>query len=241
MSNKKRIAVLALLLACGGFLAFRWQMNKAKQLAELRSFRSLLEVGQAFLWYADAGKDQVLPAYSLDSTGKPGLSWRVLLLPYMGELELYKKFRLDEPWDSPANTQLVEQLPAIYRSQFCNKNEAGFTSFVVVVDAGGAFPPVIEGQPLSFADIKDGLSNTLLALEIPEAPQIWTKPDSLTLEDVSSILKKRNSGQRLHMSFLDGSVTKFESYVGDKTLNAFCTRAGDDIVHPESVPGAIPF
>ncbi len=43
------------------------------------------------------------------------------------------------------------------------------------------------------------------------------------------------------MSFLDGSVTKFEKYFGDETLNAFCTRSGDDIVHPESVPGAVPF
>ncbi len=127
--------------------------------------------------------------------GKPGLSWRVLLLPYFDELELYKKFRLDEPWDSPANIQLVQQLPAVYRSPFCDKNDSGFTSFVVVSDAKGAFSPVIEGQPLRFADIQDGLSNTLFAIELPEASQIWTKPDSVTLEGLRPFLKSVGPGR----------------------------------------------
>jgi hypothetical protein len=28
-------------------------------------------------------------------------SWRVVLLPYLGQQELYEKIRLDQPWDSP--------------------------------------------------------------------------------------------------------------------------------------------
>ncbi len=44
----------------------------------------------------------------------PQLSWRVHILPYIGEEELYKQFHLDEPWDSEHNKSLVEKMPAVY-------------------------------------------------------------------------------------------------------------------------------
>ncbi|HMC64014.1 MAG TPA: DUF1559 domain-containing protein, partial [Gemmataceae bacterium] len=43
------------------------------------------------------------PAALRDKKGKPLLSWRVALLPYVEEEKLYKEFRLDEPWDSTHN------------------------------------------------------------------------------------------------------------------------------------------
>jgi hypothetical protein len=47
------------------------------------------------------------PAAITDQTGKPLLSWRVALLPYLDSVELHQKFHLDEPWDSPHNLSLV--------------------------------------------------------------------------------------------------------------------------------------
>ena len=242
MNNKTKTIIFTSLIVLGAFLGFRWYANRKRLYAELISNRRLIDIGIAFHWFAGPGsKSQVLPAYSLDSNAQPGLSWRVLLLPYLGELELYEKFRLDEPWDSPSNIELAKQLPTVYRSQFCQENDEGLTSFIVVVSPESAFPPVVEGQSLSFDDITDGLSRTLLAIELPEAPQIWTKPDSLTPQEISVVLKHRKSGKRLFMNFLDGSVVKFESYVGDDTFNSFCTRSGNDIVDPKSVPGVLPF
>ena len=40
------------------------------------------------------------PAYSTDAAGKPLLSWRVLILPYIDQQGLYEQFHLDEPWDT---------------------------------------------------------------------------------------------------------------------------------------------
>ena len=48
------------------------------------------------------------PAYSVDKDGRPLHSWRVLLLPYLDEEELYKQLRLDEPWDSPHNKAVFD-------------------------------------------------------------------------------------------------------------------------------------
>ena len=42
------------------------------------------------------------------------LSWRVHLLPYLGEEELYRRFRHAEPWFSDHNSKLIERMPAVY-------------------------------------------------------------------------------------------------------------------------------
>ena len=54
-------------------------------------------------------------AASRDEDGKPLLSWRVALLPYLEQKALYDRFHHDEPWDSPHNITLLEQMPQVYR------------------------------------------------------------------------------------------------------------------------------
>src|SRR5262249_48169723 len=39
------------------------------------------------------------PGNSYDKDGKPLLSWRVHILPYIEQAALYNQFKLDEPWD----------------------------------------------------------------------------------------------------------------------------------------------
>ena len=48
--------------------------------------------------------------------GTPLLSWRVAILPYLGESEkaLYGQFKLSEPWDSPHNKALLAKMPRVY-------------------------------------------------------------------------------------------------------------------------------
>ena len=54
------------------------------------------------------------PAALRDSGGLPLLSWRVLLLPYLGHNDLYRRFHLDEPWDGPHNKALLAEMPEVY-------------------------------------------------------------------------------------------------------------------------------
>src|SRR5262249_53756070 len=63
----------------------------------------------------DGANGHLPPAAVRDKNGKLLLSWRVLLLPYVDQADLYKKFKLDESWDSPHNTKLIARMPAIYR------------------------------------------------------------------------------------------------------------------------------
>jgi Protein of unknown function (DUF1559) len=56
------------------------------------------------------------PSYSVDKAGKPLLSWRVLILPYLEQQAVYRQFHLDEPWDSPHNIKLLPLMPKVFRS-----------------------------------------------------------------------------------------------------------------------------
>ena len=52
-----------------------------------------------------------------DASGKPLLSWRVAILPGLEQGNLYKQFRLDEPWDSPHNLTLLPLMPICVGSE----------------------------------------------------------------------------------------------------------------------------
>jgi hypothetical protein len=45
---------------------------------------------------------------------RPPISWRVAILPYIDEPELFREYNTSEPWDSPNNIRLVERMPKIY-------------------------------------------------------------------------------------------------------------------------------
>ena len=38
------------------------------------------------------------PAVTYDANGRPAHSWRVLILPFLENADLYKQYRFDEPW-----------------------------------------------------------------------------------------------------------------------------------------------
>jgi hypothetical protein len=48
------------------------------------------------------------PSAVMEKDGKPLLSWRVAILPLIDEDALYKRFHLDEPWDSPHNLEVAK-------------------------------------------------------------------------------------------------------------------------------------
>ena len=59
-----------------------------------------------------------LPSDILDKDGKPLLSWRVALLPFLDNAALYNEFKLDQPWDSEHNAKLMAKMPRVFRLSF---------------------------------------------------------------------------------------------------------------------------
>ncbi|HVS35105.1 MAG TPA: DUF1559 domain-containing protein, partial [Gemmataceae bacterium] len=92
----------------------------------------LKQLGLAVHNYHDANGAFPKPAI-YDKDGKPLLSWRVMLLPYLEQNELYQQFHLDEPWDSDHNKKLLEKMPKVFAppdSDAFKNHEAAFQALV---------------------------------------------------------------------------------------------------------------
>jgi hypothetical protein len=121
-------------------------------------------------------------AYSIDAEARPLLSWRVYLLPYVEQEQLFNKFRLDEPWDSPHNLTLLPEMPTVYRSPLSNGIDE--TVYVAIpIEDGAICRPVVSAEgvspPLgvSLREIVDGTSNTVMVVEVEAKYAVpWTKP-----------------------------------------------------------------
>jgi hypothetical protein len=143
------------------------------------SANKLKEIALAMHNYAENNGGHFPPSAITDNLGKPLLSWRVVLLPYLEEEGLFEQFHLDEPWDSAHNLALLEKMPKIYRAP---RNPAvddpvdpGKTFYQVFVGEGTAFD---RNLGLKANDLQAGTSNTILVIEAGE-PVPWTKPVDL--------------------------------------------------------------
>jgi len=142
----------------------------------VRSAFSLQMVGHGLRAYHDA-HGQLPPAVVRDREGRPLYSWRVLLLPYLEEDELYGRFKLDEPWDSPHNKLLALKTPRCYVPALGGEDDPGLTRYQVFVGPGTAF----ERPGLTWADFPDDRGGTILVAEAGE-PVPWSKPADLPYE-----------------------------------------------------------
>jgi hypothetical protein len=197
------------------------------------------------------------PAFIADAQGRPMHSWRVLILPQIDQMALYKKYRFDEPWDGPHNILLLDEIPPIYkcpthcpparnlagsRKSFgvlacgspwtiTRSNRPDCTNYAAVLGTDCAFRGAI---PVLLADIADGTSNTFLVGEVTDADIPWTKPEDI---DVS---KHPQIGDRLgfssdhtsgaHFLTADGAVRFVSVTTPQATIDALFTRnAGDSV------------
>jgi hypothetical protein len=118
-------------------------------------------------------------AVNRDAAGKPLLSWRVHVLPFIEEQALYQEFHLDEPWDSEHNIKLLPRMPQLFEHASFNVAE-GKTVFQVPVGEEVMFS---TDQKRSFRDITDGLSNTIMIVQSnAESAVEWSKPSDVSFD-----------------------------------------------------------
>jgi Protein of unknown function (DUF1559) len=195
--------------------------------ARVQSANNLKQMGIAMYGFADSGGGRFPPAAICDKKGKPLLSWRVAILPYVDGEPLYKEFHLDEPWDSEHNKKLIERMPPVYRHPAAPP-KPGITHYRCFVGNGAAFD-WIQGARLP-ADFTDGLSNTWLVVEAAEGAP-WTKPDELEYDPQKPLPKLGGFYSGGFMALLgDGAVRFFRSSIKQTTAHAYITRAGGEVI-----------
>ncbi len=173
------------------------------------------------------------PAAVYDPDGKPLLSWRVLLLPYLQQDVLYKRYHLDEAWDSPNNKPLGETIVSAYQCPSSPELGTG-TTYQVFVDPRAMF----TGKPagVTIRQITDGTSNTFLVVEARNAVP-WSKPEDLEIAPLNDptlgVGSKHPGGFNVLM--VDGSVHFIRSGstnpVSSQVLQGLATRNGAEIVN----------
>jgi RNA polymerase sigma factor (sigma-70 family) len=198
-----------------------------------RSSNNLKQIALAMLNYESA-YNALPPAAVVDKAGKPMLSWRVLILPFIEQNELYKEFRLDEPWDSEHNKKLISKMPSTYAIPDDTLAKAGETRYRVFVGNGAGFE-YIRGAKIT--DITDGTSNTIMVVTAADAVP-WTKPDELAFDPDKNPGKLLGmvDGRTYQAAMFDGSVRAFNKLPAAKTLKAFITRAGGEVINNAEMP-----
>jgi hypothetical protein len=227
-------------------------LTTLKQIASRKpSETNLKQIALAFINYSNSN-DGRLPTSVYSKDGKPLLSWRVLILPYIEEEALYNEFKLDEPWDGPNNKKLLARGPRAYTSRAgrAGPTETYYKGFN---GPGGAFesdpqrfkarpalvPGVFEfGPGLHYpASFPDATPNTLMIAEAGD-PVPWTKPDDISYDPKKPLPKLDGPYPDGFLAALcDGSARFIRKGVSEVTLRCLIERADGQIVDWAEVDG----
>lgn len=202
-----------------------------------QSINNLKQIGLALHNYHSVN-NHLPPGVIADKEGKPLLSWRVAILPYIEQAALYNEFHLDEPWDSAHNKPLIARMPTTYARPGAQADPGktfyrGFSGESTVFD-----PKVKDG--VGFHDVTDGTSNTLAIVEAKTAVT-WTKPDQEipfdpAPEKARNILKDLggHSPGGFNALMLDGSVRFIKESINVNVLRALITRNGGEVISADA-------
>jgi hypothetical protein len=217
-------------LVSAGAIALLWPSVQNSREAARRSqcINNLRQMALALHNYHSAHNAFPRPALSDDSE-KPLLSWRVAILPYLGYQELYNKFELSEPWNSPHNAALLKEMPRVYLCQNRTKVEPFTTTYRVITGRGALFE---NDKDFTVAAVTDGTSNTLMVVESAAAVP-WTKPDELTF-DPAAPASFCGAGSPhpggFNAAFADAAVRFIPNTIDLKTFRHLVTRNAGEVV-----------
>jgi len=193
------------------------------------------QLGLAILNY-ESGHQHLPPAYKTNADGQPAHSWRILVLPLLeceNGREIYQQYRMDQPWDSPHNLSVANQLE---EPLFGDESDPTLATYKLVSGPGTPFGADTKVKLTSELH----LSEQIAVVEDVASPVLWTKPEDVTPEQVVKIFDAKNnpdgllkqSGDRWSgtntrkswVGFLDGSVDKIYPLADSTQLLPFCLQ-----------------
>ncbi|MEJ7595305.1 MAG: DUF1559 domain-containing protein [Planctomycetaceae bacterium] len=176
------------------------------------------------------------------------VSWRVALLPYIEQSQLFTEYNPEMPWNSQANLPIAARRIALY---ICpsqpviaqsNAESQFFTSYVVPTGNHSIFP--MDGKPAhSLTEITDGTSNSLLIMEACGTRIVWTNPQDIDVDSTTiginlpghepglsdGIMSSHHTGGA-QAALADGSVRFISADTDPKLLKALLTVDGKEEV-----------
>jgi len=201
--------------------------------ARSQGMNNLKQIALAFHNYESAYGTLPTDIYSKD--GKPLLSWRVAILPYMEQDNLGRRFKMDEPWDSDNNKKLIAMMPKFYMVANAKNPVAGKTYYQGFVSKKGAMPRSLFSEDSTvkstFVNITDGTSNTIMVAEAAEAVD-WSKPADMPFDAKKPLPRLGgHSTGGFNVAMCDGSVRFIRDTINPKTLLALITINGGEVAN----------
>lgn len=167
------------------------------------------------------------PAVIYDSQGQPAHSWRVLILPFLEQRDLFDDYSFDEPWNGPNNSKLAERMPVMMAFAGLELKGRTCTNFVAITGEETVWPK----EPISWNSLNDP-GSTIQFAEYDGPPIHWMSPVDLNLETMSFQIGTANSinsqYQGAAVGMADGSVQRLGPEISREELRALCTRTDQD-------------
>jgi hypothetical protein len=243
------VGAVVLLCLVGPALLLIPAVSKVREAAaRAQSQNNLKQLALAMHNYQDTFQ-QLPPAVVYDKDGKPLYSWRVLILPFIEQDNIYRQWHFDEPWDGPNNKQLSAMLIKTFMKP--GTTTPGDTYYQVFDGPTAAFdsdprnglvpfmalgPPGMGLQqskkvsriPASFPD---GTSNTILIAEAGD-PVPWAKPGDLHYDPNGPLPKLGGMfGGDFNVAMADASTLFVKpKTMSERTLRAAITASGNDVL-----------
>lgn len=160
-----------------------------------------------------------------DADGQSKLSWRVHLLPLLGEVELHARFKLDEDWDSEHNLELLEEIPEIFQSVE-GSSQSSFLGF------GGGGMSMASGTLHKTDDLKDDADLTIMLMDVGDRLAVpWTQPIDLPSLDVEKLAEiADDTSGKIQVITVSGKKRTLRKRLSLEQLQAMLSIAGGEEV-----------
>lgn len=172
------IAGLVLIVLLGT-TAFTWVRYRAitrptLTAAETQSGNNLRLIAIALRNY-QAANGTLPPAVVTDNAGRPMHSWRVLLLPYLGQQPAYSQYDFQQPWNSPHNRKVLASISPYSTPE---RAGAGLANYQLITGTECLF----SGSRLAdISQVTDPQRDTVLVVEVPNTNVRWTEPKDIDI------------------------------------------------------------
>ncbi|MCL2744495.1 MAG: DUF1559 domain-containing protein [Planctomycetaceae bacterium] len=171
------------------------------------------------------------PLYTVDEEGKPLHSWRVLILPYIGQQDLYDQIRLNEPWDSEHNKQFHNIKIPVFSCPANNLCLPGKDCTYSAIAGEGLIPATEAGitTGTKISNFTAGTSNTIAIIEVKE-PFCWMNPTAdITLDELAKGINEPGRVGSFHSggcnaAFFDASIRFLPQTIDNVLLKDIGTR-----------------
>jgi hypothetical protein len=176
-----------------------------------------------------------LPTAAIRAGGEPLLSWRVAILPYLEQYDLYRRFRLDEAWNGPHNLSLLGEMPGVY-APVGPQGAGSYTTYYQGIVGPGSLFDGEEGTRV--ADVTYVASPKLMIVEAAN-PVPWTKPEDVTYHGDGRLpALGGHSSDGVYIVLADGSVRLISRKVSPETLRALIGRGDTGVIGIQEIgPG----